>query len=1040
MARIPLQLASRGLQTGPTINYSGLSSSPVGRALEGLGGAISSTAQNVQDRQDEAFLLRRQIEERRQAQLDEISAFEATQNFNQFKIAANDDVAKLAQSIPASGLGLHDGALGSFEKRSQEFLAQVPEQLRPKFNALLDTERAQFSSQMAATELEQRQTWYRGGLEKTLGRTQERVYNDPAALDLAKQEALAEVEASGLSAIEKEEWREKVELGLATSLAARTLEADPASLAMSVGVSTQTADAQSLVQAVIGVESNGNPNAQSPVGASGLMQVMPATGVEIARELGDSRFPASGSVAEQQAYLKREDVSVRYGTHYLNKMLQRYGGDIDAALVAYNGGPARADAWIKANRDDSVIPKESADYYKKVRKGLGTLAAGAPALQSHLKVASAFLGASEGKDGGAIAAFIKKAAGIDIDPRQTAWCAAYVNAVLGSQGIEGTGKLNARSFLDFGEAVDSPSKGDIVVLSRGDPNGWKGHVGFFAGYDANGKVKVLGGNQGNAVSVASYDAGRILGFRRPPSVGNTAEANERLAKLPGGGPTGGMVVTDLDPRFAALPFSERLKIASQARQASAAQASAAEAARKAEYTAYNDSIELASLTGGIASEETILNDPILDDGDKAARLRSFRARQTEASATDIAVRDYLSGGMADMNPLDGDQRTTANKVFDVLTKNLAGAAPEAVQAETNAFIERTGIIPDPVVADLRRGLYSSNPQDYASAMDRAASVQSIAPIAFDNVPNGEALQRDLASYRNLVDVRGLSSTEAAQRLIERRSEDYKRNEAVLGPAADKAIKDLAVSDVTSDFGGVFGFRSPGAGADTATQTMLLSEYRDAFREEFIRSNGDEDEAKTQAIRALRKTWDVSEVSGEPELMKFPPERFYPKVEGGHRYLRDDAMMTALDMAGEDADPAAITNVMLRPSPATAADVRAGRPPRYRLFFTRDVDGVEVIDEVPGYWAATDANVAAQSARQTNMEGAQTYRLEQSDRPSGIDRDEAMDMYLGGYGVPRPAEQRGTMVLPDAPPAPGTADAINDRLQGQRQELFDRANR
>src|SRR5690606_6765912 len=48
------------------------------------------------------------------------------------------------------------------------------------------------------------------------------------------------------------------------------------------------------------------------------------------------------------------------------KMMNRYGGDKEAALIAYNGGAARADAWLRAGRDDSVIPKESADYYKKV--------------------------------------------------------------------------------------------------------------------------------------------------------------------------------------------------------------------------------------------------------------------------------------------------------------------------------------------------------------------------------------------------------------------------------------------------------------------------------------------------------------------------------------------------------------------------------------------------------------------------------------------------------------------------------------------------
>jgi len=121
-----------------------------------------------------------------------------------------------------------------------------------------------------------------------------------------------------------------------------------------------------ILAAIQSTESSNNPNAVSGKGATGLMQVMPSTANEIASELGDANFPAGGTDAEKQAYLKNPEVSQRYGAHYFNKMMNKYGGDKEAALIAYNGGPARADDWLRAGRDDSVIPKESADYYKKV--------------------------------------------------------------------------------------------------------------------------------------------------------------------------------------------------------------------------------------------------------------------------------------------------------------------------------------------------------------------------------------------------------------------------------------------------------------------------------------------------------------------------------------------------------------------------------------------------------------------------------------------------------------------------------------------------
>lgn len=121
-----------------------------------------------------------------------------------------------------------------------------------------------------------------------------------------------------------------------------------------------------ILAAMETVESSGNPNAVSGKGATGLMGVMPETGDEIAIELGDANYPVNGTREEKQAYLKNKEVNRQYGSHYFNKMMVRYGGDREAALIAYNGGSARADAWLAAGRDDSVIPKESADYYKKV--------------------------------------------------------------------------------------------------------------------------------------------------------------------------------------------------------------------------------------------------------------------------------------------------------------------------------------------------------------------------------------------------------------------------------------------------------------------------------------------------------------------------------------------------------------------------------------------------------------------------------------------------------------------------------------------------
>lgn len=129
-----------------------------------------------------------------------------------------------------------------------------------------------------------------------------------------------------------------------------------------------------------------------------------------------------------------------------------------------------------------------------------------------LNTATQWIGKNETNDRQELAAFIKKA-GISINPDNTAWCAAFTNAVLYAHGIKGTGAINARSFLDWGKGTTTPQPGDIVVLWRGSRTSWQGHVGFYKGVDSSGNILILGGNQSDSVSIEAFSPSRILGYR-----------------------------------------------------------------------------------------------------------------------------------------------------------------------------------------------------------------------------------------------------------------------------------------------------------------------------------------------------------------------------------------------------------------------------------------------------------------------------------------------------------------------------------------------
>jgi len=107
-----------------------------------------------------------------------------------------------------------------------------------------------------------------------------------------------------------------------------------------------------LIRAVIKAESNFNPRAVSHAGAQGLMQLMPAT----ARGLG-----VSNSFDPEQ--------NVMAGTRFLKGLLDRYNGDLDAALAAYNWGPGNVD------RRPERLPRETRDYLVKVKQFYGSYTA-----------------------------------------------------------------------------------------------------------------------------------------------------------------------------------------------------------------------------------------------------------------------------------------------------------------------------------------------------------------------------------------------------------------------------------------------------------------------------------------------------------------------------------------------------------------------------------------------------------------------------------------------------------------------------------------
>ncbi len=121
----------------------------------------------------------------------------------------------------------------------------------------------------------------------------------------------------------------------------------------------------SLVNAIMYCESNHNPKALSPANAMGLMQMIPKTAYAVAGELGVDDF--------DMGKMYEPETNIRFGTYYLRKLIDRFGGVEACAAASYNAGPDVTEKWYRFKKDlpieyfiEEIGYRETNNYVKKV--------------------------------------------------------------------------------------------------------------------------------------------------------------------------------------------------------------------------------------------------------------------------------------------------------------------------------------------------------------------------------------------------------------------------------------------------------------------------------------------------------------------------------------------------------------------------------------------------------------------------------------------------------------------------------------------------
>jgi hypothetical protein len=375
---------------------------------------------------------------------------------------------------------------------------------------------------------------------------------------------------------------------------------------------------------------------------------------------------------------------------------------------------------------------------------------------------------------------------------------------------------------------------------------------------------------------------------------------------------------------------------------------------KVEQVAAVDAYRLRIETGDTSlTSQDILRDAIIDDGDKASlisRLNEKRGGEVQAAEDVLA---YNAGAFR-IDPYSGDGRKRAEGVWSGITRTIG--PDQDARPIVESFVGQTGYVPAQIANGLRGALVSGHPGRMAQALSLADAIARASPQAFDQMADSGKMGETLELFRVLTNQRGMTADEAARSILQSNSVERKATREQLKSAATAWVKDLTVDDVTDAFDESWIGGGPGPGSTIMEVNALTAEWKALAEAAFYETGGDPDAAKAKAMARIKRSWGVSSVTGSPQLMRLPPERFYPPVDGEYEYIREDALKTAQDyvavhFSGEEART--VDNIALVPDAQTVRDREAGRPPRYRLFYSYTQDGVNMVDEVTdGLWGMT----------------------------------------------------------------------------------------
>jgi HPt (histidine-containing phosphotransfer) domain-containing protein len=853
-------------------------SSGLEQGVQALAGSVQKISSNMADAATE-----------RKQETDKQNRFKALAGFSEYTGNYVRAVEDLKQNAPPDGAGVGLASEKLYNDSYATFIKTLPEELHGEFNM-----RGTSFFQEAATQLD---GWERASAQgyatteinsfveaATIG-----VYENPMVMGRNAAELIEMIDASPLPEAEKEKLRQNAYRKLTIGSVAGQIREGGSMLFTSQPV-TQDSD---LVQAVRFVESGSiGPTAESGKGAAGLMQVLEndsisRTGTEIAGELRDRDFPVNGTEEERRAYLKDPEVSMRYGTHYLNKMLRRYKGDVEVALMAYNGGMKRADAFLNAGRDYSVLPEETRQYVVKV---FDKFTGGKSAIPIAVNSVSAHLSFDS------YTQLVQLAENSASKRRQLSEVERQVAVEDFTNGVEGPYQdMRKDIFAGLVPITQALEQVDVMLAESATSMTPKEQAAL--------RLNMVRGLQ--IAEQARVNSGSLI---------NSAEDVNSLF----GDAGSSLTVEELLPT-----------LMNEAASQGKAQTRALEEADNERKIALDDllfRIENDPNMDGATGAGLIVdahNTGLIPAGERApwtAKLTAALDKRTkDERAREDLSRKVASGfifGPTDARDLDKlipegmiDKLNASSNRMEISERN------DLALSIQNDFTSM-GVLPSQVSGTLKQLAVSPNWEDQKFGLAVMARLQETNPEAF-SATFGTTADANVQRYRTLRN--SMTESQLVQRYEDMRNPVKLKGIAANAQLVQQELTKLDQSEIRQRFDETFlGFGNEASFISPAAGIVFFGDY--ATRYETFRPMYDSAEDTQEAVlTAMKKDYGLTQGGS---LIKYPPEKLFPTIDGGHEWLTDQVLRQSDTTFSPD------TEIMIMPERNADELRRNGRPMQY----------------------------------------------------------------------------------------------------------------